>query len=181
MMKHGYDFEGWYTGPAAADAKRATAIEPPLLYIGAEPGQPRANFSGVTWLVLPYQPPAVVDPLPAIRAEKWEAIKAERDRRTQAGGYKVGAHWFHSDTFSRTQQIGLTIMGGGMPPGLQWKTMDGSFVAMTPTLAQQVFAAAGASDAALFAHAETLRAQVQAAEDPGSVDILAGWPPAFGE
>jgi hypothetical protein len=43
---------------------------------------------------------------------------------------------------------------------------------MTPTLAQQVFAAAAAQDAALFAHAEHLRAT------PGA-DINAGWPETF--
>lgn len=116
----------------------------------------------------------------AARAARWEEIKAVRDRKTQQGGYKVGSDWFHSDTFSRTQQIGLTIMGAAMPPGLQWKTMGGTFVAMTPALAQQIFAAAGAQDTALFARAEALKAQVDASADPATVDITAGWPETFG-
>ena len=111
----------------------------------------------------------------------WGAIKAERDRRTQEGGYQAAGHWYHSDTFSRTQQLGLVMLGSGMPEGLQWKTMSGDFVAMTPTLAQAIFAAATASDVAHFAHAEQLHAQVLAAEDPASVDIYSGWPPIFGE
>ena len=38
--------------------------------------------------------------------------------------------------------MGLVMLGDNIPAGLQWKTMDGSFVVMTPSLAQQVFAAA---------------------------------------
>ena len=114
--------------------------------------------------------------LPAARAALWERIKVERDRRIQEQGYVAGGKRFHGDTFSRTQQMGLVMLGASIPPGLQWKTMDGSFITMTPTLAQQVFAAAAASDIALFGHAESLRAQVNAAEDPSSVDITAGWP-----
>lgn len=110
------------------------------------------------------------------RSALWERIKTERDRRIQEQGYVAGGKRFHGDTFSRTQQMGLVMLGASIPPGLQWKTMDGSFIAMTPTLAQQIFAAAAASDIALFGHAEALRAQVNAAEDPSSVDITAGWP-----
>lgn len=124
--------------------------------------------------IMPYAPPAKTP------AQIWEDIKAIRDRKTQQGGYKVGNDWYHSDTFSRTQQVGLTIMGANMPAGIMWKTMAGAFVAMTPTLAQQIFAAAGAQDAALFSHAEQLKAQVEAAADPMSVDITAGWPETYG-
>lgn len=117
--------------------------------------------------------------LDAERAAIWEAIKAERDRRAQEGGYLAAGKWFHSDTFSRTQQLGLLMMGPSVPDGLQWKTMDGTFVPMTPTLAGQIFTAAATQDAAMFAHAEALRAAVNAAEDPEAVDITAGWPATF--
>ena len=109
-------------------------------------------------------------------AQMWERVKAERDRRIQEQGYVVADKRFHGDTFSRTQQMGLVMLGANIPPGLQWKTMDGSFVTMTPTLAQQIFGAAAASDIALFGYAEQLRARVNAAQDPSSVDIFAGWP-----
>lgn len=114
-------------------------------------------------------------------AAAWERIKAERDRRTQMGGYQVGAHWFHSDTFSRTQQLGLVMLGANLPAGTQWKTMDGSFVAMTQQLAGQVFAAAAASDISIFAAAEQHRAAMLASANPAAYDFSGGWPPAFGE
>ena len=116
----------------------------------------------------------------ALRTAHWEEIKRERDRRTQQGGYQVAGKWYHSDTFSRTQQMGLVMMGAGIPGGLQWKTMDGSFVTMTQTLAGQVFAAAAASDAALFARAEQIKAAMEA--DPVNFSLASQtWPAVFGE
>jgi hypothetical protein len=119
-----------------------------------------------------------------LRLKIWEDIKNERNRRTQAGGYKVPValvdKWFHSDTFSRTQQLGLVIAGVNAPAG-PWKTMDGSFVPMTPTLANQIFSAAASSDTALFKYAEQLRSAVNAAVDPTTVNIKIGWPLIFGE
>ena len=145
------------------------------------PGSRRSldEFGGVIWTA-----PVVVAPPPpdysALAGRHWEAIKAERDRRTQQGGYQVAGKWFHSDTFSRTQQMGLVMMGAGIPNGLQWKTMDGSFVAMTQTLAGQVFAAAAASDAELFARAEQIKAAMEA--DPVNFSLSEfSWPSIYGE
>lgn len=107
-----------------------------------------------------------------------ERIKDERDRRTQEGGYPAGGKWFHSDVISRTQQLGLVMMGASMPAGIQWKTMDGSFVTMTPTLAQQIFQAAGVQDTSTFAAAQTAIAAATA--DPYNFDHdTIAWPAIF--
>lgn len=116
-----------------------------------------------------------------VKAEKWESIKADRDRRIQSGGYKVGTKWFHSDTFSRTQQMGLVMLGANIPANTPWKTMDGTTVTMTQTLAGQIFATAAASDIAIFAAAETHKAAMEAAADPAAYDFSGGWPKVFGE
>ncbi|HSW19001.1 MAG TPA: DUF4376 domain-containing protein, partial [Ramlibacter sp.] len=147
--------------------------------VGDEPGALRANWTGSAWVDMPHTVPAPHDPHAGRRAELWERIKAERDSR-KANGTKVGAKWFHSDADSRIQQLALFVMGASVP-AVQWKTMDGSFTTMTQALAGGIFAATAASDQILFGHAETLRAVVNAAEDPGSVDIMAGWPLTFGE
>ncbi len=109
-----------------------------------------------------------------------QRIKELRDHKTQNGGYQVNGKWYHSDVFSRSQHIGLVIMGANMPNNLLWKTMDGTFVTMTPQLAQQIFAAAAASAAALFARAEQLIAAVEQSSDPFLIDITNSWPPTFG-
>ena len=113
------------------------------------------------------------------KVQAWERIMQERDRRKYLG-VKVGEHWFHSDDPSRIQQIALAMMGNAIPPGLQWKTLTLSpppvFVEMTPALAQGIFTATAASDAAIFAAAETHRIAIEASASPESYDFSVGWP-----
>ena len=118
--------------------------------------------------------------LSQIVASKWLALKELRDKR-KVSGVKVGSLWFHSDADSRTQQLGLVMFGASLPAGLQWKTMGGAFVTMTPTLAQQVFGATAASDQAIFAKAEFHKAAMEASPQPHTYDFTVGWPLAFGE
>lgn len=115
------------------------------------------------------------DPIPTAQAAKWEQIKAERDRR-QLLGVRVGGSRFHSDEKSRIQQLGLVIMGADIPAGLQWKTLDKTFVVMTPELAGQIFTATAAHDQAIFAAAETHRQAMEQSENPSDYDFSAGWP-----
>lgn len=148
-----------------------------------------------TGAVIDYQPPQpsenhawnaetrrweYVPPRAEIELQVWERIKVERERR-KAGGVLVGDHWFHSDDASRIQQIGLVMMGAGIPAGLRWKTMTGEFVDMTPELAQQIFSAVAFSDQVIFAVAEKHRAAMMVADDPASYDFSTGWPPIYGE
>lgn len=128
------------------------------------------------------------------KAAKWEAIKIERDHRTENGGYKVGTKWFHSDQKSRSQQLGLArkadrieTTGGDLDAVMHdsdgsqivWKTMDGSFVPMTVRLAQQIAAAAETSDLATFKAAELHRAAMEGSADPASYEFSNGWPATF--
>jgi hypothetical protein len=118
--------------------------------------------------------------VPLLRAAQWEAIKSLRDRR-KAGGVLVSGSWFHSDDASRIQQLGLVLMGAGIPADLQWKTMTGDFVTMTPALAQQIFTAVATLDQGTFACAEQHRQALLEAANPGAYDFSTGWPPIFGE
>ena len=122
--------------------------------------------------------------LDELKADAWNAIKAMRDQR-KAGGVKVKVgtvnKWFHSDDASRIQQMGLVMMGASIPAGLLWKTMDGSFVTMTQAVAGNVFAAAAASDQAIFGVAEAHKAAVEACDDPSVYDYSTGWPKIYGE
>jgi hypothetical protein len=122
-------------------------------------------------------------PVSARRAkdEILESIKAERDRLMETGGFSVGGKWYHSDVFSRTQQMGLVMLGANIPAGTQWKTMDGSFVAMTPTLASQILAAGAANDIAIFQASERHLGAVAASKKPDAYDYSTGWPTAYGE
>lgn len=120
------------------------------------------------------EPPYVVitDKSPEQLAQvRWNKLKAIRDNLTMNGGAKVGTNWFHSDTHSKVQQLALMMAGANLPAGIQWKTMDGSFVEMTPTLAQQIYAAQMAQEQAIFQVAETKRLDTS--------DVNAGWPETY--
>lgn len=130
-------------------------------------------------------------PVPT-KEELWELIKAERDRR-KSGGVKVGTKWYHTDTESRIQHLGLLekaraarAAGGGdttrlqaLGKDIQWKTMDGSFIYLTVKHAEDIFGAVTDLDAASFAAAETHRAAMEASADPAIYDFSSGWPATF--
>jgi hypothetical protein len=117
------------------------------------------------------------DPLPEAKAAKWREVQAERDRRKFAG-YMAAGHRFHSDPDSRTQQLGLVIMGANVPP-IQWRTLDGDYVTMTPQLAGAIFTATATGDSLIFAAGEAHRAAIFALTDLAAVnayDFSTGWP-----
>ena len=143
--------------------------------LGADAAAHEALIAEVEATYVPPEP----EPIEARQAAAWERIKTERDRRKSLG-VKVGAHWFHSDDPSRIQQLALAMMGAASPSGMMWKTLTTTpppvFVEMTPALAQGIFTATAASDAAIFAAAETHRVAMGASDTPESYDITGGWP-----
>lgn len=120
---------------------------------------------------------AIAANLAALRTAKNTAIKAERDRRKFNGVY-VSNKWIHTDADSRTQWIGMVIMGASVP-AIEWTTMDNTSITTSQALANDVFQATATLDATLFAHAKSLIASVDASNDPASIDITVGWPDTF--
>ena len=123
--------------------------------------------------------------LTEIKSQKQSEIKSERDRRT-VGGYFIASvqKWLHSDQFSRSQQLGLVSLGANIPAGIQWKTMDGSFVTMTQALAQEILVTGALSDQAIFAKAQEKISEVEAlvkVEEVVEYSVNSGWPLIFGE
>lgn len=114
------------------------------------------------------------------KLDVWQTIKQYRDDH-QLRGFQVGGNWFHSDNPSRIKYLGLVMMGTGIPANLQWKTMSGSFVTMTQTLAGQIFAAVAAFDSDAFISAEVHKAAMQASSDPLNYNYTTGWPAVYGE
>jgi hypothetical protein len=142
------------------------------------------TYESIIWdsgPVLPPQAALDADRLTMIKDAMWELIKVERDHRKNDGGYLVGTDWYHSDTSSRIQQLGLVMMGAGLPSNLYWKTMSGTFVLMTQTLSLQIFQTAAASDMSIFTIAEQKKAAMLASATPATYDYLSGWPAIYGE
>lgn len=140
-----------------------------------------ALVAGQAGDIAPYVPPAIE----VIQTQAWEAIKAERTKRMNEGGFHVVVNgvqkWFHSTQESRIQYIGLVNFGDNLPTDISWKTMDGSFVTMTPSLANSLIGHAAISDQTIFAAAEAHRAAMLQVIDPLTYDFSAGWPTAFWE
>lgn len=116
-----------------------------------------------------------------LRKAVWKEIQERRDFRKGAG-VKIGGNWFHSDDTSRIQQIALVMLGANMPPGIMWKTMQGTFVEMTPQLAGQIFQTIIGSDKAVFGKAESHRqAMILSETPPEQYDYTTGWPMIYSE
>ena len=115
--------------------------------------------------------------LVTLKASKVTAIKAERDRR-KFNGVFVSGKWIHTDTYSRTQWMGMVMMGASVP-AIEWTTMDNTSITTSQALAGAVFQATATLDSTLFAFAKSLIAAVDASSDPASVDITTGWPATF--
>lgn len=151
-----------------------TGIAAPSVFVGG------ALTFDSEWVVINQDAiDAWVEPLDSIRARIWEDIKKYRDNLVENGGFKVGAHWYHSNLLSRTQYISLVMMGSNIPANTIWKTLDNGYVSMTQTLAGQIFAAGAAQDAALFAKAAEHKAAIDASSTPDSYDWKTGWPGTY--
>ena len=124
----------------------------------------------------------ILDPyrIQVLQTAKWKQIQDYRDTRKTMGTV-VGTKWFASDTFSRIQQLGLVMMGANMPANIMWKTMDQTFVLMTPQLAQQIFFAVATQDMTIFGVAEHHRQMMLASPNPDTYDFSQGWPKVYGE
>lgn len=126
------------------------------------------------------------------RQIRWEQAKVER-RRRQDGGVYVGGHWFQTDSDSRIQLLRLdqkaaTALATGAQPTdmltvagqpIYWKAWDNGLVPMTIALAQGIAVGIEVLDALAFARGEQLRAQIDASENPESIDITTGWPAIY--
>lgn len=116
------------------------------------------------------------------KANKITAIKAERDRRKFNGVYVDSvAKWFHTDTYSRTQWLGMSMLGASVP-AVAWTTMDGTTTTITPLLVQSVCKNTMQFDATLFNHARDLIDSVAACTTVQAVqdlDISTGWANTF--
>jgi hypothetical protein len=160
--------EDWVIDPVFSDEAACKQVGP-------------ANWVYTNNIISPMSPEEIAArELAEIRLDMWRKIQQERDRR-KMGGVKVNGKWFHTDDTSRIQHIGLVLLGQNMPSNIYWKTMDGSFVLMTPTLAQQIFSAVAQADMLIFAKAEEHKANMYASQDPLSYNYLTGWPLIYGE
>lgn len=154
----------------------------------------RAKWNGASFDLeaIPVDPEPEPPTLSERRAAVWEKVKAIRQEKTERGGFFAAGKWFHSDVFSRTQQLGLIIAAqqfvatGGQPtdpiPGVPpWSTLDNTTIVLTPAVVSQFLPAFSTQEGAMFSFAASLRQQIEVSDDPESIDITTGWPAIYGD
>ena len=134
------------------------------------------------WKVTKLPDSAIATNLASDQTVMWDRIQVERDRR-EAGGVKVGEYWFHTDTPSMLKYLAMMAAGAALPSNINWKTMGGVKVPMTPELIMQVYMTCMAVNNQIFEAGEAHKAAMLAAEDPlkYNYETPGSWPLIYGE
>lgn len=117
--------------------------------------------------------------LPRIQNVKWNAIKAERDRRSQYGGVYVNSHWISSELGSKIAVLCYVAAGDNLPTGLEHPTMENGSMNVTKQLAQDMLSAILANESSLYVAMNTHKANMLASENPETYVFTTGWPETF--
>lgn len=115
------------------------------------------------------------------RTEAWELIKLHRTSIEEGGVYVATADkWFHTDPEAQRKycMIGLASLSKIYQP-VDWKTMDGSYVKMTPQLFQDLLASLLIISPQIHKIAEQHRIALWKSETPLEYDFTTGWPATY--
>lgn len=110
--------------------------------------------------------------------EVWERIKDKRYDNLRHGVYaKSVGKWFQTDDATRLQYLALALesVTGGFKKPINWKTMDNSFLMLTPELLREIMQTMHDDEEADFINAEKHKAAMLKAENPLKYDYSDGW------
>ena len=116
--------------------------------------------------------------------EMWERIKQKRYDNLRHGVYaKSVGKWFQTDDATRLQYLALALesVTGGFKKPINWKTMDNSFLMLTPELLREIMQTMHDDEEADFINAEKHKAAMLQAENPLKYDYSDGWTANFDE
>lgn len=121
--------------------------------------------------------------LEKIYKEKWEKIKEIRTFKMNDGVLiqSIGK-WFHTDPDSK-QQIHVMVTANviGMYKVTAWKTLDNTYVQLTPMLLLQVFGAMLENESRLFDIGKLHYESLYTSSDPVNYDPASQWPTTFSD
>ena len=121
--------------------------------------------------------------LEKIYEEKWEQIKEIRTFKMNDGVLlqSIGK-WFHTDPDSK-QQIHAMVTANviGLYKTTAWKTLDNTYVQLTPLLLLQVFGAMLVNEEQLFGIGKLHYEKLYASNDPVNYDVTNMWPSTFSD
>ena len=116
--------------------------------------------------------------------EVWERIKDKRYDNLRHGVYaKSVGKWFQTDDATRLQYLALALesVTGGFKKPINWKTMDNSFLMLTPELLREIMQTMHDDEEADFINAEKHKAAMLQAKNPLKYDYSDGWTANFDE
>ena len=142
---------------------------------------PSSTWDGEQWRISP----ECAAKLKAEQQEEvWERIKAKRYDNLRHGVYaKSVGKWFQTDDATRLQYLALALesVTGGFKKPINWKTMDNSFLMLTPELLREIMQTMHDDEEADFINAEKHKAAMLKAENPLKYDYSDGWTANFDE
>ena len=121
--------------------------------------------------------------LEAIYAEKWEQIKEVRTFKMGDGVFlqPIGK-WFHTDLYSKQQVQSLVVANIiGVYKTTAWKTLDNTYVQLTPVLLIQLFGAMLENESRLFDIGKLHYESLYTSNDPVNYDPASQWPTTFSD
>ena len=152
-----------------------------LTFVQRENGHQTWDAKAKAWIL----PPDVAARLKAEQQDEvWERIKAKRYDNLRHGVYaKSVGKWFQTDDATRLQYLALALesVTGGFKKPINWKTMDNSFLMLTPELLREIMQTMHDDEQADFANAEKHKAAMLQTENPMEYDYSGGWTANFDE
>ena len=121
--------------------------------------------------------------LEKIYNEKWEKIKEIRTFKMSDGVFiqSIGK-WFHTDLYSKQQIQALVVTNLiGIYKTTAWKTLDNTYVQLTPMLLLQVFGAMLENESRLFDIGKLHYESLYTSSDPVNYDPASQWPTTFSD
>ena len=121
--------------------------------------------------------------LEKIYEEKWEKIKEIRTFKMSDGVFiqSIGK-WFHTDLYSKQQIQALVVTNLiGIYKTSAWKTLDNTYVQLTPMLLLQVFGAMLENESRLFDIGKLHYESLYTSSDPVNYDPASQWPTTFSD
>lgn len=149
--------------------------------LAEQPPCPSSTWDGEQWHI---DPECAARLKAEQQAEVWERIKAKRYDNLRHGVYiKSVGKWFQTDDATRLQYLALALesVTGGFKKPINWKTMDNSFLMLTPELLREIMQAMHDDEEADFINAEKHKAAMLKAENPLKYDYSDGWTANFDE
>ena len=121
--------------------------------------------------------------LEKVYEKKWEEIKEIRTFKMNDGVFlqSIGK-WFHTDLYSKQQIQSLVVANIiGVYKTAAWKTLDNTYVQLTPMLLLQVFGAMLENESRLFAIGKLHYESLYTSNDPVNYDPASQWPTTFSD